>query len=62
MPTAVEHGSVGREPGGNATLQGGSFFANVHSGPDWRTASRLLTFQRDGSVDRQQQVAYLVPD
>jgi len=25
MPTAVEHGSVGREPGGNATLQGGSF-------------------------------------
>jgi hypothetical protein len=21
MPTAVEHGSVGREPGGNATLQ-----------------------------------------
>ena len=24
MPTAVEHGSVGRKPGGNATLQSGS--------------------------------------
>lgn len=50
MPTAVEHGLVGREPGGNATLQSESRYT---SDSDWRTASWLLTFQHDGSVNRQ---------
>jgi hypothetical protein len=58
MPTAVEHGSVGREPGGNATLQSESRYT---SDSDWRTASWLLTFQHDGSVNRQA-VALVVAD
>ena len=51
MPTAVGHGSVGRKPGGNAALQCGTKSCNAKRTliPDWRTASRPLTFRHDGS-------------